>query len=346
MNAGLVEQDVDLQPRNTLRLPGSARWYARIAEPDALPQLLQWADAQELAVQVLGGGSNVVLCSPINGLVLAIAIHERHWRMLDNDEAILTLGAGENWDAVVRYATATGYRGLENLALIPGTVGAAPIQNIGAYGRDLSDVFESLDAWDRRQGCFRTLETEECEFGYRDSLFKRHPERFIIVRVRLRLSRSATFRLDYGELAQEVADYKDPNQELTPATVAAMVSRIRLAKLPDPAVLPNAGSFFKNPVVDQATGESLRERFPGLIAHPDPGGFKLAAGWLIEQCGWKGHREAHVGVHSKQSLVLIHHGNGTGAELLALSERIRGDVRARFGVELEIEPRLIGTQSD
>ncbi|MFO7787332.1 MAG: UDP-N-acetylmuramate dehydrogenase [Halospina sp.] len=339
-----MNQGVDLQSHNTLRLPGQARWFARIAEPDVLPELLEWADAQHLPVQVLGGGSNVVLRSDVHGLVLGIAIHERHWQVLDDDQAILTLGAGENWDAAVHYAAALGYRGLENLALIPGTVGAAPIQNIGAYGRDLSDVFESLDAWDRREGRFRTLGSEECDFGYRDSLFKRDPERFIIVRVRVRLSRSAAFRLDYGELAREAADYADPDRELTPEAIAAMVTRIRLVKLPDPAVLPNAGSFFKNPVVDQATGEGLRQRFPELVAYPDPGGFKLAAGWLIEQCGWKGHREAHVGVHSKQALVLIHHGNGNGAELLALAERIREDVRAHFGVALEIEPRLIGNE--
>lgn len=343
MNQGLLEQGVDLQPRNTLRLPGVARWYARISEPEAIPGLLDWAQAQELPVQVLGGGSNVVLRSDLEGLVLGMAIHERQWHVLDDDQAILTLGAGENWDAVVRYVAATGYRGLENLALIPGTVGAAPIQNIGAYGRELSDVFESLDAWDRREGRFRTMGPTECDFGYRDSLFKHEPERFIIVRVRVRLSRSAPFRLDYGELAREVADYGDPETELTPEAIATMVSRIRLAKLPDPAVLPNAGSFFKNPVVDEATGESLQARFPGLVAHPDPGGLKLAAGWLIDQCGWKGHREAHVGVHSKQALVLIHHGEGTGAELLALAERIRADVLARFGVSLETEPRLIGS---
>ncbi|XOZ34100.1 UDP-N-acetylmuramate dehydrogenase [Halomonadaceae bacterium KBTZ08] len=342
MNQGLVEQAVDLQPRNTLRLPGRATWYARVVDPEALPGLLEWAEAQQLPVQVLGGGSNVVLRSDIEGLVLGMAIQERHWQVLDEDQAVLTLGAGEDWDAVVRYTAATGYRGLENLALIPGTVGAAPIQNIGAYGRALSDVFESLDAWDRREGCFRTLGPEVCDFGYRDSLFKRDPERFIIVRVRVRLSRTAAFRLDYGELAREAGTYEQPQQELTPDAVATLVSRIRRAKLPDPAVLPNAGSFFKNPVVDQATGESLRSHFPGLIAYPDPGGLKLAAGWMIEQCGWKGHREAHVGVHSKQALVLIHHGNGTGKELLGLAERIRGDVWARFGVALEVEPRLIG----
>lgn len=342
MTQGLIEQAVDLQPHNTLRLPGQSQWFARVVEPEVLPELLEWADARQLPVQILGGGSNVVLCSDIHGLVLGMDIHQREWQVLDDDRAILTLGAGENWDAVVRYVASLGYRGLENLALIPGTVGAAPIQNIGAYGRDLSDVFESLDAWDRREGRFRTLGPEACDFGYRDSLFKRDPERFIIVRVRVRLSRSAAFRLDYGELAREAADYADPGQELTPEAIADMVSRIRLAKLPDPAVLPNAGSFFKNPVVDQATGEALRQRFPGLVAHPDPGGLKLAAGWLIDQCGWKGHREAHVGVHSKQALVLVHHGNGSGAELLALAERIREDVRARFGVALEIEPRLIG----
>lgn len=342
MSQERLEQNADLQPRNTLRLPGHARWFARVADPEAIPELLDWADEQRLPVQVLGGGSNVVLRSDLDGLVLGMAIHERQWRILDEDQAILSLGAGEHWDSVVRYAAATGYRGLENLALIPGIVGAAPIQNIGAYGRELSDVFESLDAWDRREGRFRTLESGECDFSYRDSLFKHQPERFVIVRVRVRLSRSRPFRLDYGELATEVSGYRNPETELTPGAIADMVSRIRLAKLPDPAVLPNAGSFFKNPVVDRSMGESLQARFPGLVAHPDAGGLKLAAGWLIDQCGWKGYRAAHVGVHSKQALVLIHHGQGTGAELLALAERIRADVLDRYGVRLEIEPRVIG----
>ena len=343
MNRALIEADRDLQPRNTLRLPGSAAWFALAGDADAIPDLLAWAREQGLAVMILGGGSNIVLRSGFQGLVLEIGLRERHWEIRDDHTALLTLGAGENWHQSVIHAASAGFRGLENLALIPGTAGAAPIQNIGAYGVELSRILEDLQAWDREQGRFRTLQPDECGFAYRDSLFKRNPERFVITRIRLRLARDKPFELGYGELAAACAELDDPDSELTPLEVAETVSNIRRRKLPDPAILPNAGSFFKNPLVDSATVESLRRDWPGLIAYPEGDHYKLAAGWLIEQCGWKGHREAHVGVHSRQALVLIHHdGEGSGHELLELAENIREDVRYRFQVNLEIEPRIVG----
>ena len=344
MSRAVIEERVDLQPRNTLRLPGQARWFARIRQDAAIPELFSWAEEQGLPVMVIGGGSNIVLRSGFQGLVLAMAMRERHWEMVDADTARLTLGAGENWHDTVIYACKAGYRGIENLALIPGTVGAAPIQNIGAYGADLSQVLDSLDAWDRQESRFRTFTPEECGFGYRDSVFKRDPERFIITRVRLSLSRHRPFQLSYGELAEEYGHLQDPDSELTPLEVAKTVSDIRRRKLPDPSFLPNAGSFFKNPVVTPETVAELRREWPELIAYPENEHYKLAAGWLIDQCGWKGYRESHVGVHSRQALVLIHHGNGTGAELLELAERIREDVQGRFGVSLEMEPRVVGNQ--
>ena len=344
MNRALIESDTDLQPRNTLRLPGRAAWHARLSDSDAIPDLLEWAREQALPVVILGAGSNIVLRSGFSGLVLEIAVRERHWQMLDSHTALLTLGAGENWHQTVLYACRAGYRGIENLALIPGTTGAAPIQNIGAYGAELREVLEDLEAWDREENRFRTMSPDECHFAYRTSTFKCHPERFIITRIRLRLSRSAAFRLDYGELASEYAHLEDPDSELSPLEVAETVSNVRRRKLPDPSILPNAGSFFKNPVVDAGKLASLRGDWPGIVAYPESGFYKLAAAWLIEQCGWKGHRETHVGVHSRQALVLIHHGNGTGRELLELAGRIREDVRNRFGVSLEIEPRILGDE--
>lgn len=336
-----LRPSVSLQTLNTLRLPGSAHWFARVNEPEALPDLLQWADDNAMPSLVLGGGSNLVLVDDFPGLVLAMGIRERHWAVEDDDTAMLTLGAGENWHDSVLYACHAGYRGIENLALIPGTVGAAPVQNIGAYGAELSQTLTSLDVWDRREGCFRTLSNEQCRFAYRDSLFKQQPDRYVILRIRLRLCRTAPYHLSYGELAERFGHLRDPGKELSPRTIADTVAQVRLRKLPDPERLPNAGSFFKNPVVSPEKLAELRQAWPDIVAHPDGEAFKLAAGWMIERCGWKGHRDAHVGVHSRQALVLIHHGQGTGAELLALAERIRADVYSHFGVNLEIEPRVI-----
>lgn len=344
MNRAVIEERVDLQPRNTLRLPGHAAWFARICQDGAIPEMFDWASEQGMPVLVIGGGSNIVLRSGFRGLVLAMALRERHWEMLDADTARLTLGAGENWHETVLYACKSGFRGIENLALIPGTVGAAPIQNIGAYGVELKQVLYNLEAWDRLESRFRTLSPEECDFGYRDSCFKREPERYVITRIRLTLSRRRPFQLSYGELAQEYGHLHDPDSELTPLQVAKTVSDIRRRKLPDPSFLPNAGSFFKNPLVSPETLGELRRQWPDLVAYPENDHYKLAAGWLIEQCGWKGHREAHVGVHSRQALVLIHHGNGTGEELLELAGRIREDVERRFGVTLEMEPRIVGNE--
>ncbi|TVP60401.1 MAG: UDP-N-acetylmuramate dehydrogenase, partial [Halomonadaceae bacterium] len=252
-------------------------------------------------------------------------------------------GAGENWDAVVRHACDAGYRGLENLALIPGTVGAAPVQNIGAYGAELAQVLHDLTAYDRHQGAFVTLSNAQCHFAYRDSIFKQQPARFIITRVRLLLSRTAPFRLGYGELARVLGDVEE--RELSSGQVAETITRLRQAKLPDPNELPNAGSFFKNPVVGPEHYARLKAAEPDLVAFADGTDFKLAAGWLIERCGWKGYRNERVGVHNRQALVLVNHGCGTGADILALATEIRQDVARRFAVTLEIEPRVWGPDS-
>lgn len=335
-----------LLERNTLRVPGRADWLLSITRENQIGPALEWATRQGLPVLVMGGGSNLVLAADYPGLVLLMALRERRWQALERpgeapfDSAILSLGAGENWDSVVRHACEAGYRGLENLALIPGTVGAAPVQNIGAYGADLSQVLLDVTAFDRHEEAFVTLSADQCEFAYRDSLFKQSPERFIITRVRLQLSRHSPFRLGYGELARALEGM--PEASLSPVRVAETISHLRQRKLPDPAALPNAGSFFKNPVVDKAHYDWLVEREPELVAYAEGEGYKLAAGWLIERCGWKGYRTERVGVHNRQALVLVNHGEGTGADILALAERIREDVAQRFSVSLEIEPRVLG----
>ncbi len=235
------------------------------------------------------------------------------------------------------YAAASNYRGIENLALIPGSVGAAPVQNIGAYGVELGDTLESLMVLDCETGELVELSNSECRFSYRDSLFKHRPERYIILEVSLRLCRSKPFALDYGELSDY---FDDTENSLTPLAVAQGVMAIRRRKLPDPAQLPNAGSFFKNPVVTVSAWQRLQSQHPGIVGYPSEQKVKLAAAWLIDQSGWKGFRNERVGVHNRQALVLVNHASGTGKDILALADTIRNDVAARFGVTLEIEPRV------
>ncbi|EAZ98813.1 UDP-N-acetylmuramate dehydrogenase [Marinobacter sp. ELB17] len=333
-----IRERVDLTPHNSLAIAANARYFARITHREQVGATLAWADEKNLPVLIVGGGSNLVFRADIDGLVVHMALAGRHWRDISIEAATLVLGAGENWHDAVLYAARSGYRGIENLALIPGTCGAAPVQNIGAYGVELSDTLVCVTALDRSSGKPVTLSAEACNFAYRDSLFKQQPERYLILDVHLRLSRSQPFQLGYGELAAYFGD--TPVSKLNAEGVAEAVMAVRRRKLPDPQRLPNAGSFFKNPVVSQKVFEQLKSRFSDLVAYPLPygQGVKLAAGWLIEQCSWKGYRNQWVGVHNCQALVLINHGGGSGAQLLALAQEIRESVQARFGVELEQEP--------
>ncbi|WP_148863027.1 UDP-N-acetylmuramate dehydrogenase [Marinobacter fonticola] len=341
MNSEVVqpEANVCLQACNTLRLPARAAWLYRAATIEQLCDAIDWADSRSLPLLILGGGSNVILAGDFPGLVVKIGINGRCWSDVSADAATLELGAGENWHETVMYAVRSGYRGIENLALIPGTVGAAPIQNIGAYGVELSQSLIDVQVWDREARDIRTLAANECEFGYRDSLFKRNPTRYVVLKVRLRLAKKAPLNLMYRDLQAYFGDDVEPDS-LTAEDVARAVIQVRCRKLPDPDMLPNVGSFFKNPVVSLEHYQALKIELPELVAYEGPDNAKLAAGWLIDFCGWKGHRESHVGVHNRQALVLVHHGNGEGRELLSLAARIRDDVQSRFGVVLEVEPRI------
>jgi len=340
------EEQVELAPHNTLRLPAAARYFVRLRRREAIPYWLDWARERELPLLALGGGSNLVLAGDFPGLVLKIALCGRHWTYISEDEAELTVAAGENWHETVMYTVALGYRGLENLALIPGNTGAAPVQNIGAYGAELADVLVAVEAYDRKEKHWCSLDREACRFAYRDSVFKRQPGRYLITAVRIRLSRTRPLRLGYRDLASwfrhRNLNPEQPEGVIDAADVAHAVIAIRQEKLPDPASLPNAGSFFKNPVISPDRFAALQSRFPEIVSYPDPGGEKLAAGWLIEQCGWKGFRNNRVGVHSRQALVLINLGEGTGSDILELAGAIARDVNEKFGVELEIEPRVVG----
>ena len=336
-----LRRDVSLRACNTLGIAARAAWYAEARSLAGLQALLgrpEWRAGPRL---VLGCGSNLVLAGDFPGLVVRIALSGR--ALVETDDAwLVRLGAGEIWHEVVLWTLAQGWPGLENLALIPGTCGAAPIQNIGAYGVELAERLESVEALDPDSGALLHLDRADCAFGYRDSVFK-HPAgaRLLVTALTLRLPRVWQPRLDYGELRTTLVarGQADP----TPLQVAEAVMAIRQAKLPDPAVLGNAGSFFKNPVVDAATADRLLAREPGLVRYPQADGrVKLAAGWLIDRCGWKGRSLGRAGVHERQALVLVNRGGATGAEILALAAAIRADVGARFGVDLEIEPTVVG----
>lgn len=336
-----IRENVFLGDMNSLGIAARARYFASVPSVEALQQALQWASENAVEPLILGGGSNLVFAGDYPGLVIRMAIACRCWEHINGDEATLVLGAGENWHESVLYAASAGYRGIENLALIPGTVGAAPVQNIGAYGTELRDTLLEVSALDRNTGDEITLTNSLCHFSYRDSVFKHEPGRYIITFVRLRLSRARPFSLDYRDLA----DYFEgqDTRGLTPLDVANGVMAVRRRKLPDPAQLPNAGSFFKNPVVPLETWHSLRESYPDIAGYPGDDSAKVAAAWLIDQCGWKGYRNGKVGVHNRQALVLVNHSNGNGRDVLALADRIRGDVEARFGIALEMEPGVVGS---
>jgi UDP-N-acetylmuramate dehydrogenase len=335
-------ENAPLAALNTLRVAANARWLASLHDPAALPALLE-SPAAQVPVLVLGEGSNVLFAADFPGLVLRPAFADV--RVIDDDGGAATVRAeaGASWDGLVDWTLARGLGGLENLALIPGLVGAAPIQNIGAYGSEVAGSIACVEAWDRRAGRAVRLARDACEFGYRDSVFKRDPERWIVTAVEFRLSRTAPLRLGYAGVREELAamGVTDP----TAQQVAAAVRQLRRRKLPDPAVIGNAGSFFKNPVVDAAVAGRL------LGSHPDapvfPAGTtrrKLSAAWLIERSGWRGHREGDAGVAAQHALVLVNHGQASGAQLLALARRIAQSVEERFGVRLEPEPRIIGAR--
>ncbi len=339
-----IERNVDLAARTTLALPGRAAFLATIrstAQLLQLAQLTQRTGGDPPRRFVLGAGSNLVLTGDFDGLVLQMAIAGRQLVGEDAESWHVRAGAGENWHQLVNWTLAQGWPGLENLSLIPGTVGAAPVQNIGAYGLEVAERILSLDVCDTLTGEISRLTPADCRFGYRDSLFKQqgwHLEgRRAIVSVTFRLPKVWRALTAYADLATEIdrqgVRHPDARQ------IASAVIAVRRRKLPDPAAVPNAGSFFHNPVVSAALAQALAERYPTLPRYPQAdGAVKLAAGWLIEQSGWKGRNLGRVGMYEKQALVLVNRGGAHGAEVIALADAVRAAVRERFGVELTPEP--------
>lgn len=333
-----IVSDHDLQCLNTLAVPSRAAHYAHVADPAALQRALAFAKEHALGLLVLGGGSNVVLPQHFDGLVIQVAIKGIEAVAEDDEHIWIRAGAGEVWQDLVEYSLQRNLFGLENLSLIPGTVGAAPIQNIGAYGAELDSVFETLTAVDRKNQEEMSFGVDDCEFRYRDSVFKnRLRDALVITSVTLKLRKHAPLNVAYAPLQSALAGI--PADQLTPRKVSDAVIAIRQSKLPDPAQIPNAGSFFKNPVVSRQQFDELRQRYPEIVSYPlGTGEVKLAAGWLLEKAGWRGHQQDGVGMHAKQALVLVNTGRRQGEVVLEYARLIQQNIAARFGVTLEREP--------
>jgi len=288
---------------------------------------------------ILGGGSNILLTRDIDGLVLKNEIRGVGVVHEDEEHVYVRVGAGEVWHPFVLYCLERDWAGVENLSLIPGSVGAAPMQNIGAYGVEIRDVFHELEAYVIDEQRVYTFSANDCEFGYRESIFKgKYKDRVVILSVTFRLNKKPVFHTSYGDIRNELE--RMGVKDLNIRAVSQAVISIRQSKLPDPAKIGNAGSFFKNPTVSKEKFEALQVEFPAIVAYPRPVGLKLAAGWLIEQCGWKGFRRGDAGCHGKQALVLVNYGNATGREIYDLSEEILFSVNEKFGVLLEREVNI------
>jgi UDP-N-acetylmuramate dehydrogenase len=338
-----VLRDAPLQARNTFGVAVRAPLLAEVADAAALPELLSRQPFHEPPL-VLGGGSNLLFVDTPRQPLLSLTGRAVNLLGDDGDVARVRADAGVPWHGFVLDTLARGLCGLENLALIPGTVGAAPIQNIGAYGVEVREFVHAVEAFEPATGSWHRLDRDACAFAYRDSVFKQQPDRFVVTAVEFALPRMPDLRLDYAGIGDELA--ARGVGEPTPSQVAEAVIAIRRRKLPDPAVLGNAGSFFKNPIVPATLAAELAAAHPALpvFRGSDDASRKLSAAWLIDACGWKGHRDGDAGVADSHALVLVNHGGASGRQLFDLARRIADSVHARFGVALEPEPRLIGAQ--
>ena len=335
-----LQQHISLQSLHTFGLDVSARWLLNISsEQEAIEFLFDNRESQR-PLLILGGGSNMLFRGDFDGVVLRNQIKGIEVLEETDEEVLVKVGAGENWHQFVLHALDQNWYGIENLSLIPGTVGAAPIQNIGAYGVEIKEVFDHLEAIHLNTCEKRTFTHAQCRFGYRDSIFKQEAKgKYLITRVALRLSKVANPNTSYGAIRQEL-DGIDP---ITPKDVSNAVIRIRQSKLPDPAVTGNAGSFFKNPEIPTTHFEEILAKYPEAPSYPISDEIvKVPAGWLIQTCGWKGIRRGDIGVHPLQALVLVNYGGGHGQEIYDLSEDILQSVQETFGIELEREVQVVG----
>jgi UDP-N-acetylmuramate dehydrogenase len=332
-----IQERVSLKAYNTLGFDVDTRFFVCVENLDQLREATSFAQHKKLPMLLLGGGSNIVLTQNFSGLAIYLALQGKSLAAQGHD-FLLQVQAGENWHQVVQWSLQQSAFGIENLSLIPGNIGAAPIQNIGAYGVELKDVFHSLNAMQLSTGDVHSFSADDCQFAYRDSCFKGDlKDQYAIISVNLLLSSKENLKTQYGVLQSLIEQKQQP---LSAQLVSDVVCEVRSSKLPDPKQLGNAGSFFKNPVIEQAHADSLKTDYPHLPCYAaGEGRAKLAAGWLVEQAGFKGCTRLGVGVHEQQALVLVNRGTGNGQQLLALAQEIQQVVKDKFSVALEIEPR-------
>ncbi len=335
------QSDVDLTPFNSLHVTARAKSFLSVTSIEQLTEVLSRPDTDPASLFILGGGSNILLVDDYDGLVLKMDIKGRDVVEEDNEHVWLRIGAGENWHETVLYCVERGWGGIENLSLIPGTVGAAPIQNIGAYGVELEEVFESLEAVNVKTGQSKIFDREDCRFGYRDSIFKNELKgEYAVAEVVLRLSKKPEVNTSYGAIRSKLEE--KGIDKPTIKDISDVVIAIRNSKLPDPSDLGNAGSFFKNPVVSRQKYEHLKSTYPEVPGYElNDIEVKVPAGWLIEQAGWKGKVVGKAGTYEQQALVIVNHGGATGREILDLAGKIRDSVREQFGIELVPEVNIV-----
>lgn len=340
MTVQLYLPHFNLQNHNTLASPVAANFFVSVNTEVELLEAIKFSQEKKIPLLVLGGGSNVVLCDDFPGLVVHVNLRGRELVAEDENYYYVKAAAGEKWHDFVEYCLDCGYWGLENLSLIPGSVGAAPIQNIGAYGVELQDVFSELTAIDILSSLSVTFTKESCQFDYRDSIFKGMlKDKYIITSVTFRLYKAALLQLNYPALQKALSSFAV--EDITPALVSELVCDIRSAKLPDPTLIPNVGSFFKNPIVCESRLLIIQQAYPQVVFYSaGVGRVKLAAGWLIDNAGWKGYCDGLTAVHDQQALVLTNPNRLKGSVVLALSHRIKASVLHLFGVELELEPQV------
>ncbi|MDW7691805.1 UDP-N-acetylmuramate dehydrogenase [Flammeovirgaceae bacterium SG7u.111] len=336
-----VQNSFSLLPFNTFHAEVKAKYFFEAKSTADLLELLTPTFCKTERFLILGGGSNILFTQDVDGWVIRMATSGKELVKEDEEFAYVKAQAGEEWHSFVLYSIAQGWQGLENLSLIPGTVGASPIQNIGAYGVELKDVFEELEALNTQTGKVETFGKEDCQFAYRNSFFKRQPRgNYIILNVTFKLCKKPQFNTSYGAIAQELG--KMGVETLSPKAISDAVISIRESKLPDPAEIGNCGSFFKNPEIPSAQYDAVKKAHPTAPGYKLDGGLvKVPAGWLIEQCGWKGKKVGNVGAFEKQALVIVNHGNATGQEAKDLALAIQASVLERFGVEIIPEVNII-----
>lgn len=335
-----LQENISLRPFNTFGLEARARYFAVIESPQAAAAALQAGWAEKYGpLMILGGGSNVLFTRDWPGIIWLNRIQGFTAQTINEHEAIITAGSGMMWHPFVLRTLELGYKGLENLSLIPGTVGAAPMQNIGAYGAEIKQYFEQLEGLDLRSGQIQTMRAQECAFGYRESVFKHaYSGRFFITSVSFRLSKLTPCNISYGDIRRTLTEMGVEEGTCTALEVSRAVCAIRSSKLPDPAELGNAGSFFKNPEISAGLFAELQQRFPEMPGYPQAdGNVKVPAGWLIERAGWKGKRMGNTGSHARQALVLVNYGGAAGSEIWQLAQDIRQDVLQKFGIHIHPE---------